>query len=60
MPVAASWNRPASARTRTPSKTCTAVRVETARATTPSLVFSSSREHVAFRPDPTITSVSII
>src|SRR5215204_3104755 len=60
MSVAARCSWPASARSSTPSSTWTAERVDTARATTPSFSPSSVRPTVAFSPDPTTMSVSII
>jgi hypothetical protein len=60
MSVAARCSWPPSARKSTPARICTAVLVDTARATTPSFWTSSSREQLMFIPDPTATSVSMI
>jgi hypothetical protein len=60
LPTLGATDMEPSARSITPSSTCTAVRVETARATTASFSASSSLEQVSFIPDPTAMSVSII
>ena len=60
MSVAASCRSPSLASSRIPERICTELRVESARATTPSACASSSFAHVILSSAPTTMSVSII